>query len=86
MSQRLANALEPPQQPPGAEAGGSSGTSSGEASTGGDADEAAKVRTSCRSMAARLSELDPMHRRFYEFVERGGSVFGEHVGGAAGET
>lgn len=34
-------------------------------------------------MAARLSELDPMHGRFYEFVERGGSVFGGEAGSIA---
>lgn len=86
VSQRLANALEPPQRPLGEEVGGS-GTSGGEATAGdGAGEEAAKVRTSCGSMAARLSELDPMHRRFYEFVERGGSVFGEQLRGAAGET
>lgn len=81
VSQRLANSLDPPQRPSVEKVGGS-----GEATTGGGADEAAKVRTSCRSMAARLSELDPMHGRFYHFVERGGSVFGEQMRGAAGKT
>lgn len=41
-----------------------------------DTGEAGRVREACRSMASRLSELDPMHSRFYEFVERGGSVWG----------
>lgn len=85
VSRRLADALEPLQLPPGEEVD-RSGTGGGETVTAGGANEAAKVKTSCRSMAARLSELDPMHRRFYEFVEQGGSVFGEHVRGAAGKT
>ncbi len=71
MSQRLANALEPPQSPLTGD-----GSSSGEVLAGGGGNEAAEVRESCRDMAARLSELDPVHSRFYEFVERGGSVFG----------
>lgn len=37
-------------------------------------------------MASRLSELDPMHGRFYEFVERGGSVFGMKTGMKTGRA
>lgn len=38
--------------------------------------EAERVRETCSGMALRLSELDPMHGRFYEFIEQGGSVWG----------
>lgn len=38
-------------------------------------------------MAARLSELDPMHGRFYEFVEKGGTVIGgQQMRGSAREA
>jgi len=71
VSQRLASALQPPQSPLMGD-----GSSGGEVVAGSGGNEAAEARESCRGMAARLSELDPMHGRFYDFVERGGSVLG----------
>lgn len=67
--QRLANSLSRRRAADGQAVG--SDTTGEE--TGG---EASAVRATCSGMASRLSELDPMHGRFYEFVERGGSVWG----------
>lgn len=39
--------------------------------------EIASLQESCADMAARLTQLDPIHARFYAFVEQGGSVWGE---------
>lgn len=44
--------------------------------------EAVRLREACVVMTSRLTDLDPMHGRFYEFVERGGSVWGSRRGGA----
>lgn len=37
--------------------------------------EVASLEESCLGMASRLAKLDPMHARFYAFVEQGGSVW-----------
>ncbi|CAM9240482.1 unnamed protein product [Ectocarpus fasciculatus] len=81
VSQRLANALDPRPQPPPRSQGDETNNAGGGVTTtaaagDGSSKEAAEVRESCRGMAARLSELDPMHGRFYEFVEKGGAVMG----------
>lgn len=81
VSQRLANSLEPRPKSSHQESVDSSGASGGVSTEiGSGSVEARKVRENCRDMAARLSELDPMHGRFYDFVAGGGAVFG---GGSA---
>lgn len=83
MTQRLANALG--SRPSSAIETTAGGSQPGGAATdiaaadgfvGVEGGEAGSVRRTCDGMASRLAELDPMHKRFYEFVRRGGSVWG----------
>ncbi|CAM9297573.1 unnamed protein product [Ectocarpus sp. 8 AP-2014] len=81
VSQRLANALEPRPQPPRGQDDDTNNGGVGVTAAGNGSKEAAEVRESCRGMAARLSELDPMHGRFYEFV-----IEGQQMRGSAREA
>ncbi|CAM9358206.1 unnamed protein product [Choristocarpus tenellus] len=46
--------------------------------TGDEKDQvgALDLKDTCRSMAEQLTTLDPMHSRFYEFLDGGGEVWG----------